>query len=77
VCDSVHRSRVSIIRSIPADGVVISPLIIIKRVVIQYRWFVDIRDSDIATGSLNQATRMIFSPSPPLGGVGFAIFQTP
>jgi hypothetical protein len=34
--------------SISADGVVITPLIIIKGIVIQARWLADMQDGDIA-----------------------------
>ena len=42
--------HVTVVESISADGVVIPPLIIIKGVVIQTRWFADIKDDDIAIG---------------------------
>jgi len=42
--------HVSIIESISAAGTVIAPLIIVKGVVIQARWFADIKDGDIAIG---------------------------
>jgi hypothetical protein len=40
----------SVIESISAGGVVIPPLIIIKGVVIQSRWFSDIENNDVAIG---------------------------
>jgi hypothetical protein len=40
--------HVSIVETISADGVVIAPLIIIKGVIIQERWFTNIQDDDIA-----------------------------
>jgi hypothetical protein len=39
---------VSIVEVISADSIIIAPLIIIKRAIIQARWFADIRDDDIA-----------------------------
>jgi hypothetical protein len=42
--------HVSVVEYISASGEIIAPLIIIKGVVIQARWFADIQDGDIAIG---------------------------
>jgi hypothetical protein len=42
--------HITVVESISAAGAVIPPLIIIKGVVIQTRWFTDIADNDIAIG---------------------------
>jgi hypothetical protein len=42
-----------VIEFIFAGGVIITPLIIIKEVIIQTRWFLDIRDNDIAVDVFN------------------------
>ena len=43
-----NTEHVSVVGCISASGEVIAPLIIIKGVVIQARWFADIQDGDIA-----------------------------
>jgi len=42
--------HISVVESISADGMVIAPLIIVKGLIIQARWFADIQNSDIAIG---------------------------
>ena len=43
--------HITVVESISAGGVVIAPLIIIKGLVIQARWFADMQDGDIAVGT--------------------------